>query len=157
MTATALDFALTQIRVRETGPNRGPEVDTFLRAVGLDPEKGSYPWCAAFAYWCCHQALLWIPRTASVAKLLDRATALVVAEPRPGDICTMLRMDGKGHCGIFVRKFTGYDGADWIETCDGNTNQDGSREGDRVAMKERPLRYWNRAFLRPTRLETDIG
>ena len=40
---------------RPPGSNRGPRVDEYVRAVGLDP-AGAFPWCAAFVYWCFGQA-----------------------------------------------------------------------------------------------------
>ena len=55
---TVLRVAASQVGVSEVPPgsNRGPEVDGYLRAVGLDPEQWSYPWCAAFVYWCFERA-----------------------------------------------------------------------------------------------------
>src|SRR6266700_6758727 len=43
-------FASTQLGVLENplGSNRGPEVDGYLRSVGLNPAAGSFLWCAAF-------------------------------------------------------------------------------------------------------------
>ena len=54
LAAAALDAARGEIGVREVPPgsNRGPKVDVYLRAVGLDPAAGCYAWCAAFVYWC---------------------------------------------------------------------------------------------------------
>ena len=42
--AAALDFAASQIGVREVplGSNRGPQVDKYLSATGLDPIASSY-------------------------------------------------------------------------------------------------------------------
>lgn len=45
-----LDRALSYVgTVERGGNNRGPEVDLFLRAVGLNP---GYSWCAAFTTYC---------------------------------------------------------------------------------------------------------
>lgn len=54
----SLILAMTQVGVMEDPPgsNRGPKVDEYLRSVGLDPEDGSYPWCAAFVYWVFQEA-----------------------------------------------------------------------------------------------------
>ena len=38
------------------GSNRGPKVDQYLTAVGLNPAGGSFAWCAAFVYWCFRKA-----------------------------------------------------------------------------------------------------
>lgn len=49
----AIKIATSQIGVRESGgANRGPQVDVYLRTVGLDPEGQHYSWCAAFVYYC---------------------------------------------------------------------------------------------------------
>ncbi len=148
--STALDYALTQLGVRESAPNRGNAVDTYLVSVGLDPSAGSFPWCAAFAYYCCHQVGLWIPRTAGVWTLWSRADGLVVGEPKVGDVCVRLNGDGTGHCGIFMSRSENI-----TTTVDGNTGVHGSREGDRVAIKERPTSYWT-GYIRPARLEPDL-
>ena len=54
----ALVIASSQIGVKEQplGSNRGPQVDQYLESVGLNPEEGSFPWCAAFLYWCFDHA-----------------------------------------------------------------------------------------------------
>jgi hypothetical protein len=144
---TPLEVALTQLNVRETEPNRGPQVDEYLRSCGLEPTAGSYPWCVAFVRWCCSRVGIWLPRTASVKRLWEMGEELRVETPEPGDVAVHLRPDGKGHVGFFMRAEDGD-----IETCDGNTNAAGSREGDRVAIKARPRVYWNMGFLRPRSL-----
>ena len=52
-----LDVAASQIGVREEPPgsNRGPRVDEYLCAVGLNPAAGSFAWCVAFVYWCAQR------------------------------------------------------------------------------------------------------
>lgn len=45
-------IALTQVRVREVGNNRG-EVAKYLASVGLDE---GHPYCAAGVYWCFSEA-----------------------------------------------------------------------------------------------------
>jgi hypothetical protein len=142
---TPLEVALTQLAVRETAPNRGPQVDVYLHSVGIDPSAGSYPWCVAFVRWCCSRVGIWLPRTASVKRLWEMGEDLRVDSPQPGDVGIHLRADGLGHCGFFMR----WVDENYIETVDGNTNSEGSREGDRVAMKIRPASYWNTGWLRP--------
>lgn len=89
--------AISAIGIAEIAPNRGPEIDEWLRRCGLDPEKAAYPWCAAFASWC-----LSAPGCKPVA--LARVADLVQAYPRvtydlalPGDLGYILRSDGTGH------------------------------------------------------------
>src|SRR5262245_2416820 len=61
--AGALSFASGEIGTLEKpiGSNRGPRVDQYLRSVGLNPEQGSFPWCAAFLYFCFQEAARAIP------------------------------------------------------------------------------------------------
>jgi hypothetical protein len=58
-----------------------------------------------------------------------------------------LRDDGKGHCGFVIREIPG---SGHILTVSGNTNAEGSREGDRVGMHEKPYAYFTGFFhVRP--------
>lgn len=148
--ASVLEIALTQLGVRETAPNRGPAVDLYLQAVGIDPTAGAFPWCYAFAFWCANRAGLWLPRTASVRAAWERGKAVRVPLGEFGDVAIRLNADGTGHCGIVMRR-----AATTIETVEGNTNQLGSREGTRVAIKTRPSAYWT-GFLRPAGSAPDL-
>lgn len=135
----ALSHAIDEIGVREDGgPNRGPEVDVYLRAVGLDPARDSYPWCAAFVFWCYQRAAgnlkapLTLPRTASVRKLLEASTGQRTQFPQRGAIFVQDHGSGRGHCGLVLDV-----GGRTIVTVEGNTNDDGSREGIGVFLRTR--------------------
>lgn len=58
LTKEVIAFAKTQIGVMEQplGSNRGLEIDEYLRTVGLNPSKDSYPWCVAFTHYCYQKA-----------------------------------------------------------------------------------------------------
>lgn len=153
----ALAAALSQEGVRETARNRGPEVDGYLRRVGLDPAH-AYSWCAAFIYWSYDEGA----KTIGVANpciktagVLDHwakapAAARVYAEDafndpsliRPGSVFIVDHGAGKGHTGIVTRVVDGQ-----IGTIEGNTNQAGSREGDGVYQKLRTIGSINVGFL----------
>jgi len=62
--AAVLQFASGEVGMMEDPleSNRGPRIDQYLRAVGLDPAAGSFPWCAAFVYFCFQQAAQTIPK-----------------------------------------------------------------------------------------------
>lgn len=148
MTAFAgrvLDFAASQIGVREQPPgsNRGPVVDEYIRAAGLDPERSSYPWCACFVVWSVRQATMgWAAPvrfrgSASVMGLLERNQELVVEAPEPGVVFLHIRPDGRGHCG-FV---TGLRDDGDLVTIEGNTDPAGSRTGGQVMAQRRPRSY----------------
>ena len=67
------------IREQPPGSNRGPRVDEYLRAAGLDPSTGNYAWCAAFVVWCFERAARAmgstspVPRTAGVHDMWQKA------------------------------------------------------------------------------------
>lgn len=148
----ALTVAQSQIGVQEhpKGSNRGPEVDVYLRSVGLDPTHGSYAWCAAFVFWCYAQAAgaLGIPnpviRTAGTLDHWNRAktrvnAATAISNPaliKPGHIFIMNFGHGAGHTGIVQSVDPA---TKRITTVEGNTNDDGSREGYEVAVRTRQI------------------
>jgi hypothetical protein len=140
----ALEIAAGEIGVMENplGSNRGPKVDQYLRYVGLDPATGSYAWCAAFASWCFGQASASLgitdpaPKTAGALEFWNRAGRMNlrrVSPPEatanstlivPGMVFVLLTGGGHGHVGL-VEKVQGV----VLTTIEGNTNDNGSREG----------------------------
>ena len=148
ISAKALDIATGQLGVREKGSaNSGPQVDLYLKSVGLKP---GYPWCMAFVYWCYNHAAgtLHVPnfliRTAGVLHqwneqqptrkiVLDK----VLRNPAiiyPGAVFIMDYGKGTGHTGL-VEKIQG----GIVYSIEGNTNDEGSREGFEVCRRTRKL------------------
>ena len=139
----ALQIALTKNGVCENpkGSNAGAEVEMFLKSVGLG--KG-YAWCMAFVYWCvqnaCKDLNVQNPliKTAGVLRQWDETTCRKQPKTsravKAGDIFIMEFSKGAGHTG-FVEKVAG----SLIYTIEGNTNDDGSREGYEVARRQRPI------------------
>lgn len=132
LTATAIEVAISQLHVKETGHNSGPEVDEYLRRVGLDP---GYPWCAAFLYYCFDEAAKRlgmvnpVPKTASTQALWRHAEPIGRdSNPGAGYVYILQHGSSSGHVGI-VESYA--DGV--ITEISGNTNEAGSREGDCVA------------------------
>jgi len=137
----ALEIAVSQLGVEEVprGSNRGSQVDQYIRSVGLDP-AGKYPWCMALMYWCHSQAAekmgLQNPMFKTGGVLLqwqkrkDKYRALT---PQPGDVFVMDYGGGAGHTGIVEKVHD-----DFVETIEGNTNDEGSREGFEVCRRKRP-------------------
>lgn len=139
-----LQFARSAIGARENPPgsNRGPEVDTYLRAVGLNPGAGSFPWCAAFVYWCFDQAATRIGRYNPCVKTAGVLEHWRVAGERgirrygaeeaqsdpeavwPGLVFAIRTGPVQGHMGIVESVSLGL-----LTTIEGNTNEGGSREG----------------------------
>jgi hypothetical protein len=135
----SLWHAIGEIGVRERGGiNRGPEVDDYLRAAGLDPERGQYPWCAAFVVWCFQRAAndlqLATPlaRTAGVFRLWEAHKEHRTQRPEVGALMIQDHGGGRGHCGLVIAV-----GPRTVVTVEGNTNGEGSRDGDCVAIKLR--------------------
>jgi hypothetical protein len=144
-------IALGEVGVHEEPPgsNRGPRVDEYLRAAGLDPAGGSYPWCACFVTWCVMKAAkrlgvqLRFRGSASVATLLARNHELITRDPEPGAVFIHLRDDGKGHTGFVTGIVPGVG----FTSIEGNTDKNGSRTGGQVMHQSRPHAYAN-AFFR---------
>ena len=133
-------------RPREVGgPNSGPWVRLYM-----DGHEGKdWPWCAGFATYVLRQALgheEW--RTFSCDELAQRAHArwLLVCQPpkewqgpehiKPGDLFLIRNTERWPHnwihCGIVTAVH-----AEHFETIEGNTNQDGRREGTEVCKRVR--------------------
>ena len=151
-----------RLHVREAplGSNRGPRVDQYLRAVGLDPTKGSYPWCASFIVWCFETAARGlgltspVPRTAGVHDMWLKAGRagfrrlsydVATGDPsqvQPGHVFFIDTGGGHGHVGLV----TGRTGGDF-QTIEGNTNELGGREGIGVFARSRPVRQATLGFV----------
>jgi hypothetical protein len=146
----ALEFALAEIGTMEQPPgsNRGPRVDEYLRAVGLNP-SGRFACCAAFVYWCFAQAakraggrnpviktagVLAHWRDAGRAEIPRITRAEAVSDPsliQPGLVFIMDFGGGVGHTGFVVEAAGGR-----LITVEGNTNDGGSREGVGVFRRD---------------------
>lgn len=137
---TALLSAQSQIGVTEKpkGSNAGPEVEIYLKSVGLS--KG-YAWCMAFVFWNVLQASSKLKvanplkKTGGVLAQFHFCKDRIVKIPKPGYIFIMDFGHGVGHTG-FVDKILP-NGK--IQTIEGNTNDDGSREGYEVAIRIRKI------------------
>lgn len=132
LTEAAVQVAVSQLGTRERGHNAGPEVETYLASVGLG---AGYAWCAAFLFWTFRQAAARIdavspvPRTAGCQRLWHLAdNGCRVHIPTRGCVYVLAHEGGSGHVGIVESVAeTGT-----MSEISGNTNQDGSREGDSV-------------------------
>lgn len=137
LTDKALNIAKTQIGVSEVpkGSNQGPEVNEYLASVGL---KGKFAWCQSFVYWCFKQASKElqlanpIPKTAGVLMHWNNTTGKKVVVPQVGDLFVLDFGKGLGHIG-FVTKVDLANKT--FETIEGNSNDEGSREGYEVAHR----------------------
>lgn len=135
-----INVAGGQIGVREaTGHNDGPAVESYLKAVGLG--KG-YSWCMAFVYWCAKTAAADLglvnplKQTGGVLDEWQSGRGTHLTEPQPGAIGIMDFGGGEGHTFIITGVFAD---RDLLHTIEGNTNDNGSREGIGVFRKNRPI------------------
>jgi hypothetical protein len=147
-----LEFAATQVGIMEVPPgsNRGPEVDEYVRSVGLSP-GGHFAWCVAFIFFCFEQAAKKLGcknpmiKTAGVLDHWNKAGTASVPritavratnDPslvKPGHIFVIDVGGGHGHSGLVERVIGGQ-----LMTIEGNTNQSGSPEG--IGVFRRSLR-----------------
>lgn len=129
--------AQKEIGTREgTVPNAGKKVSEYLRYVGIErPEK----WCAAWVSYVFGQAGYEAPKTAWSPALFPAARS--VKEAGPGIVLGIYYPSLKriGHCGI-VEAVKG----DWVYSIEGNTNVQGSRDGDGVYRRVRHVRSIHR-------------
>lgn len=133
-----IQTAITQIDYEESprGSNWGPVVKKYLNSVGIN---SGAPWCMAFVYWCAKEAAVNegvsnpLVKTGGVLKgWRNIDEKYKVKTPQAGDIFIMDFGKGLGHTGI-IEKVTGTT----LYTIEGNTNNDGSREGYAVERKTR--------------------
>lgn len=136
----------------EGGDNHGPMVELFLRGVSQPPGQ---PWCAAFVhhvgYWSHFESVgnqsSWpLPPTASCYELgaFARSRGILKRVPLAGDVFLLFSPAHArfAHTGVVVRVRAtgGSTGAEpWFDcdTIEGNTNDDGGREGWGVLRKVR--------------------
>jgi hypothetical protein len=139
-----LDTALSYVGVRElTGNNDGPEVEKFLASVGFS--KG-FPWCAGFTtyvYESCgvkNPKSAWSPNWALDKDMIWNHTMsprIAMTRAKPADAFTIYyeSLGRVGHVGLIY-----YTTPTHLYTIEGNTNADGSREGNGCFIKKRPWR-----------------
>jgi len=158
-----LTFAAGEIGTQESpiGSNRGSRVDQYLRSVDIDPTRGSFPWCAAFVYFCFQNgadalgASNPVIKTAGVLDHWNRAGVAAIprisnvdatAKPsvvQPGMIFVLSTGNGNGHTGVVEA----VDGVQ-LTTIEGNTNAGLSREGIGVFRHtKRRIAQVNRGFI----------
>ncbi|MGY3055230.1 hypothetical protein ACVWYG_003445 [Pedobacter sp. UYEF25] len=131
--AKLLHIARKEIGVREkSGRNDGEHVERYLAATGL---KKGQPWCAAFISWVFKEGGYAAPRTAWSPALFN--LKVNTKELAPGNVFGIWFPNLKriAHVGLAEKRE-----GDWLISIEGNTNVVGSREGDGVYRKRRPVR-----------------
>lgn len=129
---------LSQVGIKEQGgANRGRQVEQYLASVGFGP---GYAWCGAFVSWCYQQVGIrhpksaWVPSYARKQNIVYQRGEFVQQLPKAEDVFMIWfeRLRRPAHIG-FVDQWKNQ----WVNTVEGNTNDNGSREGDGVYRKRR--------------------
>lgn len=139
-------YAADVLKVREVpeGSNRGPDVDRYIRSAGFEPPQY---WCAAF--WYCMlkdsgaDAKDLPNHPASVHGWLDwaRKGGHLVARPKRTAVGLIIETPATGHlivCSSVLLRTV-------VNTIEGNTNNNGSRNGYGVFRRTRAsysIDYW---------------
>ena len=137
--------------VKEVGNNWGPVVKMYLKVAGL---RSPAPWCAAFLTWCLVEAgadrkkLPKNPASTYFWWKWAKDTDRTMVTPGRGNVFVW-NGKGGGHIGLI----TGIDRG-MLTTIEGNTNEEGSREGTAVMNK---LRKMSRIQSFPRWAYIDIG
>ena len=145
-----INVAAKELGVTEVnGSNCGPRVNEYKTATTL-PAKESWPWCAAFVCWCVREGLLQLgmsesatfrrPKTAGAFDFENWSLAQdnsTQTKRNPGDdiLAGDILIFKFSHIGIASADASGSS----VETIEGNTDAEGSREGGGVFRKTRKL------------------
>jgi hypothetical protein len=128
-----VQFAVMEIGVREkTGQNDGIRVEAYLASVDL---KKGLPWCGAFISWVFKKAGYAEPRTGWTPALFP--SSRLARSALPGNLLGVYfpKLKRIAHVGLIER----LDG-DWCLSVEGNTNFQGSNEGDGIFRKRRHVK-----------------
>ncbi|MBU0695426.1 MAG: peptidoglycan-binding protein [Bacteroidetes bacterium] len=127
-----LAIANQEVGIREaSGHNDGQRVAAYLAAADL---RMGAPWCAAFVCWVFRKAGYAQPRTGWSPALFNSRVHRKKAAPGLVFGIWFPELHRIAHVG-FVADLQ----HDWVISIEGNSNADGSREGDGVYRKRRPL------------------
>lgn len=149
----ALQIASLLVGVREErGPNDGVMVEAFQKDTGNHVGDS---WCMSFAYWCYDEAAHslgvknpLIPTGGSLDQLNRTKCRIIPSaeyiDPQPGDIGILDHGGGKGH--TYLVKGPGGSGV--VDTVEGNSNTDGSSNGNGAYARQRIINK-AKAYIRP--------
>ena len=154
LTERIIADAIQTIGVHEIGrSNSGPEVNQYLKFVGLSPGN---PWCCAYVVYRVYKAAheigvdvgFKITGSCQVLYLWAKAKKLVHTVPVAGDVFLQWhsKLDRYAHAG-FVRSISPT-GKSFV-TVEGNSNDDGSRDGYEVCSNTRKIVPGKYVFVTP--------
>lgn len=119
------------------GDNRGDRVEEYLESCGFGP---GYAWCACFTTWGFEQHKVHNPQSAWSPDWFPEGNTVYNRsenEKFTGDVSDVIGIyfptkERIAHVGVIDKVTENY-----VVTIEGNTNDSGSREGDRVMRKKR--------------------
>lgn len=157
----ALAWADSQNGVTEIGnTNTGVEVNEYQRVAGMGSDGGFF-WCACFVYWCMIKAGykgILLPNKGKCAavrnwKSWGKRKGIRESNPQRGDLFYWTNSSGAGHIGFVLSKPV----LGVFRTIEGNTSEEGSRNGTKVAKRFRTVssikKNYEWGFLRLEDLE----
>lgn len=128
-----VETALGEVGVTETTDNWSPRIAEYLASVHV--YKPAY-WCAAFVHWCFECCGVQTPITAWSPSAVSQNVIWTKGKgetPRAGDVGTLYytNLGRVGHTFI-IEKW-----GDKVVTIEGNSNDNGSRNGVKVCRRVR--------------------
>lgn len=142
-----VELAREEVGVEEVdGTNCGPRVNEYKSATTLN-SRSSWPWCAAFICWLFKEGMknskysFSRPTTASAWGFEDWARgendSIKLQKPHNNDIQSGdIVIFTFSHIGLAI---SGVDSSGCVQTIEGNTDGEGSREGGAVLRKKRHI------------------
>jgi hypothetical protein len=147
------------------GPNEGAVISAMKQFLGVDAKGVS--WCAIFVAWilCRAHGLTekalrvmlgfqspWYSESTVDWFAQAKRAGMVVVAPEPGDVFILLDKNGTPHHTGFVT--TAPDRLGMFGTIEGNTNDDGSNNGDGVYLRTRRANGFVRFIRLPHELKS---
>ena len=133
-----INVALSEVGTREVGHNGGACVREYQRATYLEPDD--WAWCAAFVCWCIARAADAVPVRFHLPTT-PKAFGFESWGMLNARLCYDLTVIPAGAIVIFEVSHVGIAVEDSknrrVVTVEGNTNPEGSREGDGVYRRVR--------------------
>jgi hypothetical protein len=123
-----------------TGSNAGPQVDKYLKYVGL---PSGNPWCAAFVCWILGQAGIENPKsgdTWEIEKWAIKEKMYYSENPQPGDVFLQLDSNGRPKHTGFVKEIDPTDKR-YILSIEGNSGDSIKNCNDKKVSECKYIRW----------------
>ena len=134
----AYECDVRQVKEEPKGSNRGKDVEKYLNSVGLD---GGFAWCAAFVNWGTLMAgNSERPKSPSMAASWLKFKPKSLLTIQRGDLGGWINKDGTGHVFPITKVVRKFGIPVEVHTLEGNSNDEGSREGFEVCRRIRSVK-----------------